>query len=98
MPRGRNADERLESLERRLDTLEAEERDNPEHRKHTNEEIVEISLGLLCYICEGSTQKFAEFFVKNCGTPSEKAEEIAGMAGRILEERRAMAPDPRFPV
>jgi hypothetical protein len=91
VPRGRNADDRLAYLERRLEVLEAREASLPERRKHTNEEIVEIYLGLLCYICEGSTEKFAEFLVRNSGAPVEKAEEMARMIGRILEERRALA-------
>jgi hypothetical protein len=98
VPRGRNADDRLAYLERRLEVLEAREASLPERRKHTNEEIVEIYLGLLCYICEGSTEKFAEFLVRNSGAPVEKAEEMARMIGRILEERRALAVNPERPV
>jgi len=99
VPRGRNAAEgRLASLERRLDSLEARERNYPEHRERTNEEVVEVGLNLLAYICEGDTEKFAEYLVKNSGTPFEEAQEIAGMFGRILEERRAVALNPRCPV
>ena len=98
MPRGRKAEDRLANLERRLEVLEAREASLPERREYKNEELVEIGLYLLAYICEGSTKRFAEFLVKNLGTPFEGAEEIAGMFGRILEERRAVALDPRFPV
>lgn len=98
MPRGRKADDRLGDLERRLEVLEAREASLPERREYTNEEIVEIGLILLAYVCEGNTEKFAKFLVKNSGTPFEEAQEIAGMFGRILEERRAVAPDPRYPV
>jgi hypothetical protein len=98
VPRGRNADDRLERLERRLDSLEARERDYPKHRGRTYEEVVEVGLILLAYVCEGDTEKFAEYLVKNNGTPFEEAQEIAGMFGRILEERRAVALNPRWPV
>jgi hypothetical protein len=98
VPRGRNADDRLANLERRLEVLEAREANLPERRKHTNEEIVEIGLILLAYVCEGSTETFAEYLVKNLSTPFEKAQEIAGMLGHILEERRAVALHPRYPV
>jgi hypothetical protein len=98
VPRGRNADDRLGDLERRLDALEAREASLPDRREFTDEEIVEIGLILLAYICEGSTEKFGEYLVKNSGTPFEEAEEIAGMFARILEERRAVALDPRYPV
>jgi hypothetical protein len=98
MPRGRKADDRLASLERRLEVLEAREASLPERREYTDEEIIKIGLCLLAYVCEGSTKKFAEFLVKNLGAPFEEAEEIAGRFGRILEERRTVALDPRFPV
>jgi hypothetical protein len=98
VPRGRKADDRLGALERRLEVLEAREASLPERRKYTNEEIVEIGLILLAYVCEGSTKKFAEFLVKNLGAPFEEAQEIAGMLGRILEERRKTAPNPEYPV
>jgi hypothetical protein len=93
-----NIDRHLAVLEQRMDELEASKARLPERREYTDKEIVEIYLGLLCYICEGSTQKFAEFLVKNLGAPFEEAEEIAGKFGRILEERRAVAPNPRHPV
>ena len=99
MPRGRKADDRLANLKRRLEVLEeARERNYPEHREMTNEQIVEVGLNLLAYICEGSTEKYAEFLVRNSGMPFEKAEEIAGMCERILEERRSVALDPNYPV
>ena len=98
MPRGRKADDRLGNLERRLEVLESEEARSLERPQYTDEEIVEIGLILLAYVCEGSTEKYAEFLVKNTGTSFEEAEEIALTFGRILEERRAAALDPRFPV
>jgi hypothetical protein len=98
VPRGRNANDRLANLEHRLNVLETREASLPEHREYTDEEIVEVGLILLAYVCEGNSEKFAEFLVKNLGTPFEKAQEIAGMFGRMLEERRAVALNPRCPV
>jgi hypothetical protein len=99
VPRGRTADDRLAELERRLDALEAEEARLPEHRRYTHEEIVEIALGMLAYIYEGDTERYArEYLVKDNGVPIEKAEEMAGFLGHILEERRAVAPNPQYPV
>jgi hypothetical protein len=98
VPRGRNADDRLARLARRLDGLADRSSRLPERREYTDEEIVEISLILLCYVCEGSTEKFAEFLVKNSGTPLAKAQEIAAGLGRILEHRGASAMDPAHPL
>ena len=98
MPRGRKADDRLGDLERRLEVLEAEEAHSLERPQYTDEEIVEIGLILLAYVCEGRTEQYAEFLAKNCDTSFEKADEIAGKLGRILEERRGVALDQRYPV
>lgn len=98
MPRGRNVGDRLANLERRLEVLEAREASLPERREYTDEEIVEIALILLAYVHEGDVEAFAEYLAQDPDMPFEKAEEIAGGLGRILEERRAVAPDPRYPV
>jgi hypothetical protein len=98
VPRGRKADDRLGDLERRLEVLEAEEARPLERPQYTDEEIVEIGLILLAYVHEGDVEAFAEYLLQDLDMPFEMAKEIAGGLGRILEERRAVAPDPRHPV
>jgi hypothetical protein len=99
MGRGRSASDRLAELERRLDVLEAEEPRLPEHRRYTDEKIVEIALIMLAYIYEGDTDRYArEFLVRDCDMPIQEAEERAGTLGRILKERRKMAPNPEHPM
>jgi len=68
------------------------------HREMTDEERIEVGLITLAYICEGDEQVFAEHLVKEFGVPFEKASETAAYFAAILEERRAVAEDPRRPV
>jgi hypothetical protein len=98
VPRGRKADNRLGDLERRLDALEAREASLPERPEYTDGEIAEIGLILLAYVYEGDTDRFAEYLVEDHALPIRKAEEIASMLGSILEDRRATAENPAFPV
>jgi hypothetical protein len=99
VPRGRKADDRLAALERRLDALlEARDASLPEPLEYTDEEIVEIGLILLAYVCEDDTEKVAGYLAKDSGTSFEETQEIAVMCGRILEERRAVALNPRCPL
>lgn len=97
MPRGRNADDRLTDLGRRLDSLEAQ-KSQVARREYTNAEIVEIALTQLAYVYEGDVEAFAEHLIQDHGLPFEEAEEIAGDLGRTLEDRRASAPNPQYPV
>jgi hypothetical protein len=98
VPRGRTADDRLVSLGRRLDELEAEEASLPERREYTDEEIVEIGLILLAYIYEGDVGAYAQYLVKEGGMPVREAEEFAGTIAHLLEERRKTAENPEYPV
>ena len=94
MPRGKKADDRLASLERHLDSLEAVGGSRLERRERTNAEVVEIALILLAHVHEGDVEAFAKFLAQDPDLPFEKAEEIARGLGRILEMRRAGARTP----
>lgn len=94
---GRNADDRLARLERRLDALKSLET-LPKRWEMTEGELIETGLILLAYGYDGDAEAFAENLVQDHGLPFQQAEGLAGKIGRILEERRAVASDPRYPV
>jgi hypothetical protein len=91
--------ERLLRLERHRDVLEAREARSPERREYTDEEIVEIGLGLLAYVYGGDTERYArEHLAFDGRLPLREALREAATLGRILEVRRETAPNPEYPV
>ncbi len=94
----RNIAKRLAGLEQHLDAVESREATFPEHREMTVDEKIEVGLNMLAYFYEGDEQVFAEHLVEDYGVPVEEATKTAGSLAVILEERRTVAEDPRYPV
>jgi hypothetical protein len=94
----RNIAKRLAGLERHMDALEAREATFPEHREMSEEEKIEVGLIMLAYVHEGDERAFAEHLKEDFGASLEEAAKFASWVGSILEERSAVAEDPRHPV
>lgn len=97
MPRGKNLDDRLSYLGRRLDAIEAQKA-RVERREHTDDEIVDIVLVLMAYVPGWDVEGITEKLVQDLGVPFEDAERIAADLHQLLEERREDADNPDYPV
>jgi hypothetical protein len=71
---------------------------HPARREYTDEEVVEIALILFAYVYEGDTEAYAQNLIKDHGFDFEKATEVSEMLDALLDEWRAVAPDPTRPV